>query len=95
MKNMEYYKKSEDWVRSFGIGMTKIHFRQKDGTGHAVCERDGGCSVHYDSYNPHNNFFAHIWEDSPEVIWRGLLFTTATILAPTLFSKLREMVGGS
>lgn len=39
-------------------------FREKDGTGHAIC-KNGKCFVHYDNYNPYDNFLKYIKEDSP------------------------------
>ena len=91
MENIEYYRSSDGWVRSMGMGVFKIHYREKDGTGHAVCERDtGDCSLHHDAFNPHSDFFAHIWNDSPEVIWRIALAGMVSLVFPKFLGSIKR-----
>ena len=91
MQDVNYYRDSEEWVRSMGMGVLKIHYREMEGTGHAVCDRDtGDCSVHYDAFNPHSDFFAHIWKDSPEVIWRMGVMGAVSLVLPSFFTAIRR-----
>jgi len=85
MKDVSYFEDSTDWRRSIGKGVLKIHFREKKGTGHTVCERNTGkCKIHFDNHNPHERFFAHIWEDSPEF----LIHTAGVLIASMVFGGL-------
>ena len=91
MQDVNYYRDSEEWVRSMGMGVFKLHYREKKGTGHAVCDRASGeCSVHDDRFNPHSDFFAHIWNDSPEVIWRIGVMGAVSLVLPRFFTSIRE-----
>ncbi len=87
MDRIGFFESSEKWERSLGKGVFKLHFREKEGTGHAVCDRASGkCEVHYDKFNPHENFVRHIWHDSPEVILHGLSAVGLTLSMGGLLS---------
>ncbi len=91
MKEVSYFEESNEWRRSMGRGVLKIHFREKEGKGHAVCGRDTGrCKVHFDSHNPHERFFAHIWEDSPEVLFHTAGFLIASVVFGGLFASFKR-----
>lgn len=68
MNEVEYYRRSPHWRRSIGLKPFARHYRQRDGTGHAVCRRDGRCEVHFDAVNPHRQPFKHLRHDAPGVL---------------------------
>ena len=91
MDYVGYFEESEEWMRSIGKGISKIHFRERRGTGHAVCDRKTEkCEVHQDSYNPHDEFFSHIWHDSPEFILQTLSFIGFTVFLGVAMSSVSK-----
>ncbi|MDY6768529.1 MAG: hypothetical protein SVW02_00265 [Candidatus Nanohaloarchaea archaeon] len=84
--DIDDFRASDDWVHSVGFPLSKIHFREVGGRGHAVCDFDTGeCEVHEDSANPHHELRRHLVQDAPEIA-AGLAITTASVL---LWRKLK------
>ncbi len=80
MEHIDDFREAEDWAYSVGFPVTKIHFREEDGNGHAVCDFDTGeCEVHEDAANPHYDLAGHLFHDAPEIA-AGLAVTAASLL---------------
>ncbi len=79
MERVEEFRSSPAWRRSTGLPPTKIHFREVDGTRHAVCDRSSGrCEIHRDAVNPHDDFLGHLVQDAPEVL-AGVAVTAVSL----------------
>lgn len=65
---------SEEWCRSVGKKVVGIHYRERNGTRHAVCPPlSDKCYVHEDQYNPHKRPITHLVKDAPEVFAVGAI----------------------
>lgn len=65
----EAFESSTDWERSIGLPPWKLHYREKGGSRHAVCDiLTGKCEVHEDRVNPHRDPLGHIVRDTPHIV---------------------------
>lgn len=65
----EDIESSDSWMRSIGKDLFAVHYRERDGTGHAVCPFfSDTCTIHYDKENAHTNPVSHLVKDAPEVV---------------------------
>lgn len=71
-------EQDENWARSIGKKWYGIHYRERDGTRHAVClPGSDTCHVHEDAVNAHDSPLQHLFRDAPELLVLagiGLLF---------------------
>lgn len=65
----EELEKSPDWVRSIGKKWYGVHYRERDGTRHAICMPwSDTCHVHEDKVNAHDRPVTHLVKDAPELV---------------------------
>lgn len=84
---------ADNWQRSVGKKLYGVHFRERDGTGHAVCPPGSPvCTVHYDAVNAHASPVRHLVKDAPEVIGVAAAAVGAAVLGPKTVRKLKSLI---
>lgn len=79
-------EEDENWARSIGKKWYCTHYRERDGTRHAVCPpRSGVCQVHEDKENAHTNPVSHLVKDAPEVL---VIAGVSVLVGPQAAKKL-------
>lgn len=71
---------SEEWSRTWMcIHIFSRSYREVNGKGHAICDSNGNCKIHYDKANPHHDLVKHIIYDSPyrilKILFSPILYT--------------------
>lgn len=73
----------DSWVRSIGLNVLCTHYREQEGTRHAVCPPGSDiCHIHEDKENAHTNPVSHVVKDAPELVVMagvGLVFGPAAM----------------
>lgn len=81
----EELEQDENWVRSIGMNVICTHYRERDGTRHAVCPPGGDtCYIHEDRENAHTNPVSHLVKDAPELL---VLAGVGIFLGPAAMKK--------
>jgi len=84
---------SPEWQRSVGKKLLGTHYREKDGSGHAVClPGQDYCQIHYDDYNPHRQPVRHLIEDAPDVLLAAGVLGVSALIGPRATKKLARLL---
>ncbi len=82
----EELEEDENWVRSIGKNVICIHYRERDGTRHAVCPPGSDtCHVHEDRENAHTRPVSHLVKDAPELL---VMAGVGVFLGPAAMKKV-------
>lgn len=68
------FDQSLEWERHIELPVTKLRYRERDGTGHAVCDSvTEDDEVQHDAVTPHRDILGHVIKNAPVVLCLGLL----------------------